>query len=148
MILSIELHLESLNAEASKVQAAVEALAHLFEEGAKLNASDDDFAGTLTVIGFSPEVSAGLKAAYSETKKELRQLQKSTCFDLPHYVNLDWRLDIEVILCGFAFLIIMLQVASRTVRQQVEPVFLLKLDTADGKGKKSFWSHIFMRLQM
>jgi len=47
-------------------------------------------------------------------------LQKSSCFDLPHFVNLDWRLDI--------------QVASRTIRSQVEPVFMLKLNTSDGKG--------------
>ena len=39
-------------------------------------------------------------------------------FDVPHYVDLQWRLDVLL--------------ASRSLRNQVKPVFLLQLDTKDG----------------
>lgn len=39
------------------------------------------------------------------------------------YHNLEWRLDV--------------QLASRTLRRQVNPVFLLKLDVQDGSAIKS-----------
>ena len=88
-----------MNVEIAKIQASVEAIAHLFEEGAKVNASDNDFFDTLIVLGFNPQLSEQLKQVYVDGKNELRLLKKSTCFDLPHFVNLDWRLDVQVFQC-------------------------------------------------
>lgn len=34
---------------------------------------------------------------YVENRASIRTLQKEITFDLPHFVNLDWRLDIQVI---------------------------------------------------
>mmetsp|Transcript_11456 Transcript_11456/g.14158 ORF Transcript_11456/g.14158 Transcript_11456/m.14158 type:complete len:97 (-) Transcript_11456:25-315(-) len=55
------------------------------------------------------------------TKKEMRSILAELSFGLPHYDNISWRLDV--------------QVASRTLNKQVEPIFTIKLETLEPEHK-------------
>lgn len=70
---------------------------------------------SLLLLGFSTEVIDLLKEKYAETRQEVRNIQKEMAVDLPEYVNLDWRLDI--------------QVASKNARDLLNPLFLVQLQT-------------------
>jgi len=70
---------------------------------------------TIAVLSFSPELTEQLKELYMSTRKEIRMILAEKSFSLPQYQNLEWRLDV--------------QLGSRSVRNQNEPLFLLKLDT-------------------
>jgi len=106
---------KSLGVEVKQIEAVVEGISQLFSEASKYMVSEADFKDTLLVLGFSPEQNQQLLDLYLENRTEIRSIQKQLSFDLPSFVNLDWRLDV--------------QLASRSLRGQMNPVFLLKLDT-------------------
>ena len=61
---------------------------------------------------------------YESHRKELRSILAELSFGIPHYDNVSWRLDV--------------QVASRTLNKQVEPIFTIKLETLEpGTGSGS-----------
>ena len=78
------------------VEGVINALAFLLTEGARFNLSDSDFEDSLVVLQYGDELSAVLKQAYAASKDELRDLLAAMSFSLPRYVNLDWRLDVQV----------------------------------------------------
>ena len=55
---------------------------------------------------------------YQENCQEIRSILSEMAMDLPHYHNLEWRLDV--------------QVASRALQRQAHPSVLLRLHTKDG----------------
>jgi len=114
---------KSLHIDARQVEAVVEAAGELFAESAKLFLSESDFRDSLSVLALPTELADLLLALYIENRAEIRTIQKELSFDVPHYTNLDWRLDI--------------QVASRSLRSQLNPVFILKLDTLESGETKS-----------
>ena len=52
---------------------------------------------------------------YLSSGKDVRAQLSESSLQLPHYVNLDWRLDV--------------QLGSRALRQQFEPTLMLELET-------------------
>mmetsp|Transcript_2477 Transcript_2477/g.3265 ORF Transcript_2477/g.3265 Transcript_2477/m.3265 type:complete len:200 (-) Transcript_2477:15-614(-) len=114
---------KALGVEVRQIEAVVEGIAQLFREASSLFISDADFLATLVVLGFSDEINQQLKELYLANRSEIRALEKQSTFDLPHFRNLDWRLDI--------------QLASRCLRGQVEPVFTLQLDTISNGEQQS-----------
>jgi len=117
----------ALNAEVRQIEGVVEAVAFLFAESARLNITEQEFVDSLAVNGvdFDADLISRLKQLYLEQKETIRSIQKELTFDLPHFVNVDWRLDV--------------QVASRTLRSQLTPVFTLRFDTEEnGKPKHQF----------
>jgi COMM domain containing 2 len=54
---------------------------------------------------------------YFQHRKEIRVLLEELSFELPHFDDLNWRLDI--------------QVASRALRGQVNPLFIIELQTLE-----------------
>ena len=70
------------------------------------------------VLGFPEELNKELLALYLEHCKEIRSILSSTSMDLPHYHNLEWRFDV--------------QLASRSLQRQTQPVIMLRLHTKDG----------------
>jgi hypothetical protein len=52
---------------------------------------------------------------YLGSGKDVRAQLSESSLQLPHYVNLDWRLDV--------------QLGSRALRQQFEPTLMLELET-------------------
>lgn len=108
----------TLNIEVEKIEAVVEGIAHLFNDASKLLVSDSDFLATLAILGFSKDLNSKLCEMYLQNRSELRAIQKKASMVLPHYTNLDWRLDV--------------QLASRCLRSQLEPIFILCLHTMEG----------------
>jgi len=116
---------KALGVEVGQIEAVVEGIAHLFNEASRFQVSEQDFLDTLLVLGFSQEHNQQLKQLYLDNRQEVRGIQRGISVDLPHYVNLDWRLDV--------------QLASRTVKSQLNPVFMLRLDTTtNGEPQSQF----------
>eukprot|EP00118_Oscarella_pearsei_P005360 m.24579 g.24579 ORF g.24579 m.24579 type:complete len:161 (+) comp28647_c0_seq1:242-724(+) len=89
----------------------------LMTESAKLMVSDLDFKDSIIVLGFQEELNDELFRLYMEHRKEIRAILSEMSMDLPHYHNLEWRLDV--------------QLASRSVRHQTDPSVVLRLHTKD-----------------
>ncbi|KAJ8030840.1 COMM domain-containing protein 2 [Holothuria leucospilota] len=112
---------QKLDSDATKVRRAVEGLMHLLTEATRLELSEIDFQDSVITLGFSPEKKEHMLQLYIENRKEIKNILLEMCMDLPHYRNLEWRLDVEV--------------ASRSLRHQVVPSILMKLHTEDNGTK-------------
>jgi hypothetical protein len=66
------------------------------DQAAKANASEADFSSSVQLLEFSQELVDILTASYGEKKAELRSIQKVMSPELPHYADLDWRLDVQI----------------------------------------------------
>jgi len=108
----------ALSIDAELVHKAILAVAAVLIESAKQNASDDDFATSLSDLRLTVDNAAALHSAYKSNSATLREYLASSSLQLPSYADLDWRLDIEV--------------SSRALRQEVKPQFLLELKTHPG----------------
>lgn len=109
-----------LSVAVETVQHGVEGLMYLLTESSKLLISEVDFQDSVLVLGFSEELNQLLLQLYLEHRKEIRSILSQLNPSLPHYHNLEWRLDV--------------QLASRALRQQVKPVVTLKLHLEDNEG--------------
>ena len=91
-----------------------------------------DFQDSIMVLGFPEELNKELLALYQENCKEIRSILSSMSMDLPHYHNLEWRFDV--------------QLASRSLQRQTQPVVMLRLHIKDGgvyvsvrEGRRERW---------
>ncbi|KAI2650095.1 COMM domain-containing 2 [Labeo rohita] len=112
-----------LNVSSESVQHGVEGLMYLLTESSKLMISEVDFQDSVLVLGFSEELNKLLLQLYLENRKEIRQILSKLAPSLPHYHNLEWRLDV--------------QLASRALRHQVKPTVTLKLHLEDGAKRSA-----------
>ncbi|XP_074690568.1 COMM domain-containing protein 2 isoform X3 [Strix aluco] len=102
-----------LNIGAEAVQHGVEGLTYLLTESSKLMISEIDFQDSIHVLGFSDELNKLLFQLYLDNRKEIRRILSELAPKLPSYHSLEWRLDV--------------QLASRSLRQQIEPTVTIKL---------------------
>ncbi|XP_072428133.1 COMM domain-containing protein 2 [Chiloscyllium punctatum] len=102
-----------LNVSTETVQHGVEGLMYLLTESAKMMISEVDFQDSVLVLGFPEDLNKLLLQFYLDNRKEIRSILNELTPDLPHYHNLEWRLDV--------------QLASRALRQQIKPLLTLKL---------------------
>jgi len=58
--------------------------------------SEIDFQDSLKAIGLSEELQQALLQQYTDNRAFIRSIQKELSMDLPHYTNLEWRLDVKV----------------------------------------------------
>ncbi|PIO16129.1 hypothetical protein AB205_0034260 [Aquarana catesbeiana] len=58
--------------------------------------SEIDFQDSVLVLGFPEELNKVLLQLYLDNRKEIRQILSELEPDLPHYHNLEWRLDVQV----------------------------------------------------
>jgi len=124
----------ALNVDVRQIEAVVQAIAHLFSEAAKYAVSEVDFVATLALLGFAKEQADRLKDIFMENKANIRKVQQALSLDLPHYANLEWRLDI--------------QLASRCLRNQINPVFIVRLDTNEnGKSNSQYLQTDYINLK-
>uniref|UniRef100_H0ZMD9 COMM domain containing 2 n=1 Tax=Taeniopygia guttata TaxID=59729 RepID=H0ZMD9_TAEGU len=75
--------------------------------------SEVDFQDSIHVLGFSDELNKSLLQLYLDNRKEIRSILGELAPRLPSYHSLEWRLDV--------------QLASRSLRQQIKPVVTMKL---------------------
>ena len=92
---------------------------YLLTECSKLMVNEIDFQDSIMVLGFPEELNKELLSLYQENCQEIRSILSEMAMDLPHYHNLEWRLDV--------------QVASRALQRQAQPSVLLRLHAKDGE---------------
>ncbi|XP_057241171.1 COMM domain-containing protein 2 isoform X3 [Malurus melanocephalus] len=102
-----------LNIGIDTIQHGVEGLAYLLTESSKLMISEVDFQDSIHVLGFSDELNKSLLQLYLDNRKEIRSILGELAPRLPSYHSLEWRLDV--------------QLASRSLRQQIKPAVTMKL---------------------
>ncbi|NXD25254.1 COMD2 protein, partial [Spelaeornis formosus] len=110
-----------LNIDVDIIQHGVEGLVYLLTESSKLMAStpfhkeisEVDFQDSIHVLGFSDELKKSLLQLYLDNRKEIRSILGELTPRLPSYHSLEWRLDV--------------QLASRSLRQQIKPAVTMKL---------------------
>ncbi|NXO82231.1 COMD2 protein, partial [Sitta europaea] len=112
-----------LNIGVDIIQHGVEGLVYLLTESSKLMASipfdkefgisEVDFQDSIHVLGFSDELNKSLLQLYLDNRKEIRSILGELAPRLPSYHSLEWRLDV--------------QLASRSLRQQIKPAVTMKL---------------------
>ncbi|KAF7243213.1 COMM domain-containing protein 2 [Varanus komodoensis] len=102
-----------LNVSSETIQHGVEGLTYLLTESSKLLISEIDFQDSVLVLGFSEELNSLLLQLYLDNRKEIRSILSELAPKLPSYHSLEWRLDV--------------QLASRSLRQQIKPAVILKL---------------------
>lgn len=102
-----------LDVSGTIIQQAVEGLTYLLIESSKLMISEIDFQDSVLVLGFPEELNKVLLQLYLDNKKEIRRILSELEPSLPHYHNMEWRLDV--------------QLASRSLRHQIKPRVTMKL---------------------
>ncbi|XP_077988238.1 COMM domain-containing protein 2-like [Glandiceps talaboti] len=112
---------QKLEVKAEIIQHGVEGLIYLLTECAKLMISDIDFQDSIMALGFNEDLKQVLLELYLENRKEIREILSKMSMDLPHYHNLEWRFDV--------------QLASRSLRHQINPLITMKLHTEDSEKK-------------
>ncbi|WAR12570.1 COMD2-like protein [Mya arenaria] len=107
---------KKLGVPADTVQHGVEGLMYLLTESSKLLDS-------IMTLGFTEETRQELLQQYVDHRREIRSVLSEMAIDLPHYHNLEWRLDV--------------QLASRSLRRQITPTVTMRLETKDGDKTSS-----------
>lgn len=110
---------DALKVDLASLVSAIQSLSHILLEGARRNATGDDLVNSLDGITLAEEQKAAVREAYALYFRDLRSLLADLSFKLPHYHNLEWRLDV--------------QLGSRLVRNQVQPVLMVELETRDAE---------------
>ncbi|XP_069007077.1 COMM domain-containing protein 2 [Embiotoca jacksoni] len=95
------------------VQHGVEGLMFLMTESSKHMISEVDFLDSVLVLGFGEELNQILLQLYQQHHSQIRSILSQLPSNLPAYHNLEWRLDV--------------QLASRSLRQQVVPMLTMRL---------------------
>jgi len=118
---------EQLKIDVSMISSSISALADIFLVGAKQDLSVSNFTLSLTdipssvpspdavKINLNQTVIKSLAEYYINNVREIRKILSDLSMGLPHYKNLDWRIDV--------------QLASRSLRHDATPSFLLELQT-------------------
>ncbi|KJE97024.1 COBW domain-containing protein [Capsaspora owczarzaki ATCC 30864] len=106
------------------IRNAVEGLMYLLVESAKLMTTEIDFHDSILTLGFSEELRQQLLQLYLDNRKEIRLILSEMTINVPSYHNLEWRLDV--------------QLASRSLRRQTDPIVLLKLETRTQEVQQQF----------
>eukprot|EP00035_Acanthoeca_spectabilis_P022387 m.443446 g.443446 ORF g.443446 m.443446 type:complete len:202 (-) comp18966_c0_seq1:53-658(-) len=114
---------KKLGVSATDVQNGVQGLMFLFSESAKLKMSEMDFNDSVMILGFAEGLHALLLELYKEHCEVVRRVAGHLTMSLPTYKDLKWRIDA--------------QIASRTLRQTVEPTVVLQIDTLDENSESA-----------
>ncbi|KAM4043248.1 COMM domain-containing protein 2 [Anomaloglossus baeobatrachus] len=112
-----------LEVSSTTIQEAVEGLTYLLTESSKLLISEIDFQDSVLVLGFPEELNKVLLQLYLDHRKEIRRILSELQPNLPHYHNLEWRLDV--------------QLASRSLRHQIKPTVTMKLHLEENNELKT-----------
>jgi hypothetical protein len=113
-----------LEGGADAAATAFNALVFVVMELVGNKASVDDVEASLGDLKMSQENKAALVGLYQAEFDTFRAAMLDKTLRLPHYHNVDWRLDVVV--------------ASRSLQQQAEPSFLIELETRDNDDAAVF----------
>ncbi|KAM8804826.1 COMD2 protein, partial [Eudromia elegans] len=114
---ALEAAARSLDVGTEALQRGLDGISYLLAESSRLMVSETDFQDSVHVLGFSDELNKLLLQLYLDNRKEIRSILSELAPRLPSYHNLEWRLDV--------------QLASRSLRQQIKPFVTLKLHLSE-----------------
>lgn len=107
-----------LSVPSKTVEDLIDAISIFLTEFSKQNLSDADITDSIAVLKIAPEgspLSQLFKEFCLSAKREVRDILMKVSFDLPHYQDVEWRLDVEL--------------GSRCIRNTVAPFYLVKIKT-------------------
>ena len=110
---------KALSVEPAILTAAIHALSFLLLDAAKRHTSDADFTASLAPLNLPATHAALLAQLHSTHSRQLTATLATLSLPLPHYVDLQWRLDMEV--------------HTRLMTRTATPVYLLELTTRTGE---------------
>nr|XP_057929675.1 COMM domain-containing protein 2 [Doryrhamphus excisus] len=102
------------------VQHGVEGLMFLMTESSKHMLSEVDFLDSVLALEFGDDLNQTLLQMYQQNQSEIRSILSLVPSNLPAYHNMEWRLDV--------------QLASRSLRQQVVPLLTTRLLLTHRRG--------------
>lgn len=115
---------EALSVDVATVANAIATISQIFLECSRRKANAADFELSVGAeANLSDEAKTAMSGVYEAHTKAIREELSSMDMSLPHYHNLDWRLD--------------LQLASRCRRNNVKPSFVLELQTTNSDGSEA-----------
>ncbi|KAL2636265.1 hypothetical protein R1flu_007744 [Riccia fluitans] len=106
---------KQLQTSVEAVSQAVSAVSNIYSRASRANLSHQQLVDFLTIQGYGEVLRQALADYFVERVGELRELASVAILRLPTYRSVDWRLDV--------------QVASRTLRNQSTPVFVISVRT-------------------
>ena len=110
---------QKLGVAVDTIKNGINGLKHILAESSRLMIGEIDFQDSVITLGFAEDVIKELLQLYLENRKEIRSILSEMSVEVPHYRNLEWRFDVEL--------------ASRSLHRQTNPVILMKLDTKEGE---------------
>lgn len=118
----------ALNVSLPSLTATIHVLSHVLLEAARKSVNENELQLSIEDaasggLKLPPATIERIKHAYSTHYRDLRSLltAHTHSLTLPHYHNLEWRVDVEI--------------GSRLLRQQTRPMIVLQLDTKDERGE-------------
>ena len=114
---------KALSVDPTTLTAAIHALSFLLLDAAKRHISEADFIASLQPLNLPDTHTHLLTQLYTAHTKQLTATLATLSLPLPHYVDLQWRLDVEV--------------HSRAMARPATPVYLLELVTRTGESEGS-----------
>jgi len=115
------------------VQHSVEGLSFLLLESSRSLVSEMEFLDSLLLLQFPKDIAEALKELYIKHRREIRVMLAELSFSLPHYEDVNWRLDV--------------QLASRTLRNQINPILTVKLTTLHPEEKVQYFQIDYLNLR-
>ena len=109
---------KALSVDPATLTAAIHALSYLLLHAAKRHTSEADFTASLPPLNLPPTHTQLLTQLYTAHSSQLTATLATLSLPLPHYVDLQWRLDVEL--------------HSRAMAHTARPVYLLELKTGLG----------------
>ena len=91
---------EKLEVSTATVKNAVESLAYLFAEASRSDLSLEDLQETLKQLKLKSEQVQCVLNNYESYSQEIRRVLSELNLKQPHYHDIDWRLDINVVRGG------------------------------------------------
>nr|CAD7204405.1 unnamed protein product [Timema douglasi] len=110
---------QKLNVSPEVIRNAVDGLVHLLVESCRNKLDEQDFQDSVLALGFSEQQQQTLSTFYHSKKEEIQSALLRPTLDIPHYKDLDWRVDI--------------QLGSRALHHQVTPLVSMKLSLDNGQ---------------
>ncbi|BBM97887.1 COMM domain containing 2 [Marchantia polymorpha subsp. ruderalis] len=104
---------KQLQTTVEAVSQAVSAVSNIYSRASRANLSYQQLVDFLAIQGYAEALRLALADYFIERVGEIREYVSLAVLQMPTYRSLDWRLD--------------LQIASRSLRHQSAPVFVLSL---------------------
>eukprot|EP00056_Hartaetosiga_gracilis_P017403 m.7180 g.7180 ORF g.7180 m.7180 type:complete len:201 (+) comp5671_c0_seq2:71-673(+) len=121
---------KKLGTESETVRNIVEAVMFLLVECSKLQISEMDFHDSMLTLQFSDELNKILLDCFIANQTEIRGVLEVLSLQRPKFKDVQWRLDVKV--------------ASRSLRETVEPSLVMSIatETGDASESKTFQTDI------